>query len=86
MEQVRRLLHRHEPEERTDRGESGITAPGAVAAFVFDMDEEVANKRDVHLLDVQLGWRFAGLFAGELEQAAGTCRDKLAIVFGLASI
>ena len=68
MQQVSWLFHGHKPEERADRREPGVTAPGGVAAFILDMGEEVADKRDVHLLDCQLCWSLARLFVRKLEQ------------------
>ncbi len=68
MQQVRRLFHRHESKERADRRQAGVTASHAVVALVFNVRQEVADESDINLLERQLGWRFAGLFARELEE------------------
>jgi hypothetical protein len=70
MQQVRRLLHRHESKERTDRRQTGVTATRAVVAFVFNVCQKVANESDINLLERELGWLFAGLFGRELEEEA----------------
>ena len=46
-----RFVHRDIAEEGADRGEAGVSAPGAVAPRGLDMAEEVADQFGVDILD-----------------------------------
>lgn len=69
--------HRDEAEERSDRGQSGITAASVVAPRRFDMAEEVGNQIGVDVFDRQLDRRLATLRARiskqEPERVAVAC-------------
>ena len=54
--------------ERVDRGEPGVAGPGTVATIMLEVVEERADQRRVEIIEVKLGWLFADLSCGELEQ------------------
>ena len=70
MEHIGRLVHGHEPEEGSDRGQPRIAAAGAVAALAFDVDQEVAHQVGVQIFDLEFRRRPAGPLAGEAQQQA----------------
>jgi len=59
---------RREPEQRVDRGQSGVAGADAVAALLLEVVQERADHRRVQLVDVQPGGRDTGAGGDVTEQ------------------
>ncbi|MCP3379946.1 hypothetical protein NLM31_05725 [Bradyrhizobium sp. CCGUVB4N] len=57
MQQPGRIAHGEVPEERSDRGQSGVAATRAVAACSLGVNEDVGDEIGINLLDRQLDRR-----------------------------
>ncbi len=69
-----------EAEQRVDRSQARVAGPGAVAAVVLEVIEELCDQRRVEILDLQLARRLAGVLPGEAEQqpeGVAVCGDRV---------
>ena len=62
------VAERGEAEHRVDRRQARVAGAGAVAALVLEVIEERRDQRCVEILDLELGWLFAGALLREGEQ------------------
>src|ERR1700730_17136741 len=68
VEQPGGLAHGDVPEERSDRGQSGIPAARTVAPGGLDVQQEFADQVGIEVFDPELRWNLAPSLAGEPQE------------------